>query len=92
MTLGRLESSEEFREKKTKVIKKVEDIEKLKIAVRDITDEDISRRNLNKKTTGVVVTEISSRSPLNNLININDIIIEVQKTPVKSIIRFKKIS
>ena len=76
---------------KTKVIKKVEDIEKLKIAVRDITDEDISRRNLNKKTTGVVVTEISSRSPLNNLININDIIIEVQKTPVKSILDLKRL-
>ena len=69
----------------------VEDIEKLKIAVRDITDEDISRRNLNKKTTGVVVTEISSRSPLNNLININDIIIEVQKTPVKSILDLKRL-
>jgi len=91
LTLGRLESSEEFREKKTKVIKKVEDIEKLKIAVRNITDEDISRRNLNKKTTGVVVTEISSRSPLNNLININDIIIEVQKTPVKSTSDLKRL-
>ena len=84
LTLGRLESSEEFREKKTKVVKKVEDIQKLKIAVRDVTNEDIVKRNLNKKTSGVVVTEIFSRSPLNNLISINDIIIEVQKTPVKS--------
>ena len=32
LILGRLESSEEFKEKKTKVVKKVEDIEKLKIA------------------------------------------------------------
>ena len=84
LTLGRLESSEEFKEKKTKVVKKVEDIQKLKIAVRDVTNEDIAKRNLNKKTSGVVVTEIFSRSPLNNLISINDIIIEVQKTPVKS--------
>tara|TARA_Y100000591_G_scaffold202870_1_gene175600 strand:- start:146 stop:1549 length:1404 start_codon:yes stop_codon:yes gene_type:complete len=84
LTLGRLESSEEFREKKSKVIRKVEDIQKLKIAVRDITNEDIAKRNLDKKTSGVVVTEISSRSPLNNLINVNDIIIEVQKTPVKT--------
>ena len=84
MTLGRLESSEEFKEKKTKVVNKVEDIQKLKIAVRDVTNEDIAKRNLNKKTSGVVVTEIFSRSPLNNLVNINDIIIEVQKTPVKS--------
>ena len=84
LILGRLESSEEFKEKKTKVVKKVEDIEKLKIAVRDITDEDISSRNLSKKTEGVVITEISNRSPLNNLLSINDIIIEVQKTPIKS--------
>ena len=84
LTLGRLESSEEFKEKKTKVVKKVEDIEKLKIAVRDITNEDISSRNLNKKTSGVVITEISNRSPLTNLLSVNDIIIEVQKSPVKS--------
>ena len=84
LTLGRLESSEEFKEKKTKVVNKVEDIQKLKIAVRDVTNEDIAKRNLNKKMSGVVVTEIFSRSPLNNLVNINDIIIEVQKTPVKS--------
>ncbi len=84
LTLGRLESSEEFQEKKTKTVKKVEDIEKLKIAVRDITNEDISSRNLSKKTGGVVITEISIRSPLNNLLSVNDIIIEVQKTPIKS--------
>ena len=84
LILGRLESSEEFKEKKTQVVKKVEDIEKLKIAVRDITDEDISSRKLNKKTSGVVITEISNRSPLTNLLSVNDIIIEVQKSPVKS--------
>ena len=84
LILGRLESSEEFKEKKTKVVKKVEDIEKLKIAVRDITNEDISSRNLNKKTSGVVITEISNRSPLTNLLSVNDIIIEVQKSPVKT--------
>ena len=84
LTLGRLESSEEFNEKKTKVVKKVVDIERLKIAVRDITDEDISSRNLNRKTLGVVITEISNRSPLLNLLNVNDIIIEVQKTSVKN--------
>ena len=91
LILGRLESSEEFKEKKTKIVKKVEDIEKLKIAVRDITAEDISSRNLNKKTEGVVITEISNRSPLNNLLSINDIIIEVQKTPIKSSSDLKRI-
>ncbi len=91
LILGRLESSEEFKDKKTKVVKKVEDIEKLKIAVRDITEEDISSRNLSKKTEGVVITEISNRSPLNNLLSINDIIIEVQKTPIKSSSDLKRI-
>ena len=91
LTLGRLESSEEFREKKSKVVKKVEDIEKLKIAVRDITDEDIAKRNLNKQTSGVVITEISNRSPLINLLNVNDIIIEVQKSTVKSSSNLKKL-
>ena len=68
----------------TKVVKKVVDIEKLKIAVRDINEEDISSRKLNKKTSGVVITEISNRSPLTNLLSVNDIIIEVQNTTVKS--------
>ena len=66
------------------MVKKVEDIEKLKIAVREITNEDISSRNLNKKTSGVVVIEIFNRSPLTNLLSVNDIIIEVQNTTVKS--------
>tara|TARA_B100000886_G_scaffold47741_1_gene29361 strand:+ start:498 stop:1901 length:1404 start_codon:yes stop_codon:yes gene_type:complete len=91
LILGRLESSEEFKEKKTKVVKKVEDIEKLKIAVRDITNEDISSRKLNKKTSGVVITEISNRSPLINLLNVNDIIIEFQKSSVKSTSNLKKL-
>ncbi len=90
LILGRLESSETFKEKKTKVVEKVEDIEKLKIAVRDITGEDISSRNLNKKTSGVIITEISNRSPLTNLLSVNDIIIEVQKSPVKSSSDLKK--
>ncbi len=91
LILGRLESSEEFQEKKTKVVKKVEDIDKLKIAVRGITDEDISSRNLDKNTLGVVITEISVRSPLTNLLNVNDIIIEVQKSPVKSTSDLKRL-
>ena len=91
LVLGRLESSEEFKDKKTKTVKKVVDIDKLKIAVRDINSEDIASRNLNKKTSGVVITEISSRSPLLNLLNVNDIIIEVQKSPIKSTSDLKKL-
>ena len=84
LTLGRLETSEEFKEIKPKKVKKDIDIESLKIAVREITNEDISSRNLNKKTTGVVITDISSRSPLVNSLSVNDIIIEVQKTSVRN--------
>ena len=84
LTLGRLETSEEFKETKPKKVKKDIDIESLKIAVREITNEDISSRNLNKKTTGVVITDISSRSPLVNSLSVNDIIIEVQKTSVRN--------
>ncbi len=90
LVLGRLESSEEFIDKKTRVVKKVEDIEKLKIAVRDLTQEDLTSRKLDKKTSGVVITEISNRSPLTNLLNVNDIIIEVQKSPIKSSSDLKK--
>ena len=84
LTLGRLETSEEFKETKPKIVKKDIDIQSLKIAVRDLNDEDIKKRNLNKRTRGVVITEISNRSPLANLLNVNDIIIEVQKTSVKN--------
>jgi len=84
LILGRLETSQEFKETKPKKVKKDIDIESLKIVVREITNDDISSRKLNKKTTGVVITDISNRSPLYNLLSVNDIIIEVQKTSVKN--------
>ena len=85
LTLGRLESSEEFKEKKTKTVKKKEEsIKSLKISVREVNEDDISSRNLNKKTKGVVITNIENKSPLANVLSINDIIIEVQKNPVKN--------
>ena len=84
LVLGRLETSEEFKETKPKIVKKDVDIQSLKIAVRDLNAQDITKRNLNKKTTGVVITEISNRSPLINLLSVSDIIIEVQKTSVKN--------
>ena len=91
LTLGRLETSEEFKETKPKIVKKDIDIQSLKIAVRDLNEKDISTRNLNKKTKGVVITEISNRSPLANLLSVNDIIIEVQKTPVKNSVDLNRI-
>ncbi len=83
LKLGRLESSEEFKEKKTLPKKNEEvEIEKLRISVRDLTKEDVSSRKL-KISQGVVITEISNRSPLKGLLSINDIIIEVKRTPIK---------
>lgn len=84
LVLGRLESSEEFKEKKTQTVTKENEIETLKITVREITGEDINSRNLDKKTTGVVIVNIANQSPLANLLRVNDIIIEVQKTQVKN--------
>ena len=91
LTLGRLETSDEFKETKPKIVKKDEEIESLKINVRELNNQDISSRNLDKKTKGVVITDISNESPFANLLRVNDIIIEVQKTPIKSIVDLKKI-
>ena len=91
LTLGRLESSEEFKDKKTKVVKKEKEIKTLKITVRDITSEDIASRKLTKNTKGVVIVDIANRSPLTNLLSVNDIIIEVQKNPVKDSVDLNKI-
>ena len=49
-----------------------------------MNDNDISSRNLNKNTKGVVITNIENKSPLVSVLSINDIIIEVQKNPVKN--------
>ena len=82
LKLGRLESSEEFKEKKTKTTKTEEfEIESLKITVRDLKEEDISSRNL-KISKGVVITEIMKKSPLKGLVKINDIIIEAGRSPI----------
>ena len=85
LTLGRLESSEEFKEKKIKTVKKKEKVIKsLKISVREVNDNDISSRNLNKNIKCVVIINIENKSPLASVLSVNDIIIEVQKNPVKN--------
>ena len=82
LKLGRLESSEEFKEKKSEKKKTEEvEIEKLKITVRNLTKDDITSRNL-KITKGIVVTDISNKSPLRDKLNINDIIIEAKRIPI----------
>ena len=82
LKLGRLESSEEFKEKKTKT-KKIEEVEikNLKITVRNLNQDDIAKKKL-KINKGVVITEISNKSPLKGLLKINDIIIEAKGTPI----------
>ena len=83
LKLGRLESSEEFKEKKSESKKPEEtEIEILKISVRDLKEQDILTRKLKIKE-GVVITEISNKSPLNGLLVVNDIIIEAKRTKIK---------
>ena len=91
LKLGRLESSEEFKEKKSEPKKTEEvEIEKLKISVRDLNEEDISSRKLKIKE-GVVITEISNKSPLNGLLVVNDIIIEAKRIKIKKTSDLKEI-
>ena len=84
ITLGRLETSEDF--KVTKKPKPLElKVENLKIFVRELTDEDIKKRNLPNQTTGLVITKIDEDSPLKNSIEIESIILEAQKKKIKNI-------
>tara|TARA_A100001011_G_scaffold147501_1_gene155601 strand:+ start:277 stop:1689 length:1413 start_codon:yes stop_codon:yes gene_type:complete len=93
LILGRLESSEEFKEKKASTPKKNQEIEieDLKITVRDLNNIDIKDRNLKKNQKGVIILDISSRSPIAGKLQNDDIIIEVQKKPVGSSSDLKKI-
>ncbi len=86
LTLGRLESSKEFKSAKKKLPKKDTEIEieTLKIVVRDLNDEDTKKRDLPKNSRGILIVEMSNRSPLARFLSVNDIILEVQKTPVSS--------
>ena len=82
--LGRLETSKEFAEKNKKK-ETPSEINSLKIHVRLLNEKDISERNLPKNTTGLVITKIASDSPINNYLEVNNIIIEVQKTKIRNI-------
>ncbi|WP_440681124.1 Do family serine endopeptidase [Candidatus Pelagibacter sp. HIMB1623] len=85
--LGRLETSDDF--KVSENPKKDENnldeiIESLRISVRPLNKEDIKNRKLPNQTTGLVITNMANNSPLVNSIEINSIIIEVQKKKIKS--------
>ena len=84
ITLGRLETSEDFRPQLKKEEKpKQTRIEGLKIEVRPITEKDITDRELPNNTSGVVITKIDNDSPINYL-KVNNIIIEAQKRNINT--------
>ena len=93
LVLGRLESTAEFKEKKSvpQKINKSIDIDSLKINVRDINKTDKSERNLKANQTGSVINEIYQNSPLKGLLNKNDIIIEVQKKSFQSSLELDRV-
>ena len=47
--------------------------------MRNLNSNDIKLRKLNKNIKGAVIVEISNESPVTGLLNVNDVIIEVQK-------------
>ena len=83
--LGRLETSTDFKPQQ-KVLQKPKEnkIEGLKISVRLLNKKDITERQLPKGTSGVVITKIEKDSPVNNL-EVNNIIVEVQKKKINTI-------
>ena len=89
--LGRLETSDDFKVSEKKEPKKDLVIEDLKITVRELTKEDIKERKLPNQTSGLVITKIGNTSPLINSVEVNSIIVEAQKTKVKSASELEKI-
>ena len=81
--MGRLETSEDFKAKKTIETEALE-VGILKIKVRQIEGRDIEERNLPKNTKGLVITEIENDSPINYL-KAGNIIIEAQKKKISNI-------
>ena len=86
ITLGRLETSEDFKisEKKEELPKETL-IENLKIKVRKLSNQDIKTRNLPNQTNGLVITSIEKNSPLTNSIEVNSIILEAQKKKIRTV-------
>ena len=84
ITLGRLETSEDF--KVTKKLSPTEfEVQNLKVFVRKLTNDDIKKRDLPNQTTGLVITKIQNDSPLKNSIEIDSIILEAQKKKIKNL-------
>ena len=84
ITLGRLETSEDFKVTEKNEPQKEFEIKDLNIFVRELTKEDIKERNLPNQTNGLVITKIGNKSPLINSIEVNSIILEAQKKKIYS--------
>ena len=86
ITLGRLETSEDFKITKKKEVKPEETlIKNLKIKVRKLSDQDIMSRKLPNQTNGLIITGIEKDSPLIGSIEINSIILEAQKKKIRTV-------
>jgi serine protease Do len=89
--LGRLETSQDFKQAEKKETKpEVYEIKSLKIIVRLLNARDIEERKLPNQTTGLVIVNIDKDSPINNL-KVNNIIIEAQKKKIRSSNTLEKI-
>ena len=84
ITLGRLETSEDFKVAEKNTPLEEQKIESLKITVRKLSREDIKTRNLPNQTSGLVITQIDNNSPLANSIEVNSIILEAQKKKIRN--------
>ncbi len=91
ITLGRLETSEDFKVTEKSELPKETRNESLKISVREITKNDIQSRNLPNQTTGIIITKIDNGSPLIDSIEVNSIIIEAQKKKIISAKGFNQV-
>ena len=84
ITLGRLETSEDFKVAEKEKPQKESVIENLKISVRELTKEDIKSRKFPNQTTGLVITKIENGSPLFNSVEVNSVILEAQKKKIRN--------
>ena len=85
ITLGRLETSEDFKVTENKTPLEELKVENLKITVRKLTKDDVKSRNLPNQTTGLLITKIENDSPVLNLLDVNSIIVEAQKKKIRNI-------
>ena len=85
ITLGRLETSEDFKVAEEKAKPKETRIERLKITVRELTKEDVKNKNLPNQTSGLVITQIENDSPLMKSLDVDSVILEGKKKKIRSI-------